>query len=193
MEYALETRLDRRIDVGLGSALLIKGWCYHPDKALLKLEIVLGEDVHIVKRHSLTRFDVLREREPDLRGKGHSLNSGFSAVIPLLPVVADVSVQVSLRATFAGGTVEFEHLAELKIGPGQVFAPTRLAASSEVAISLVTRNPDIEVLRRQLHSIRIQSYENWTCLIQDDASDAEYLASIATEITTSAIRPPISS
>ncbi|MEA2554012.1 MAG: hypothetical protein QOJ65_2188, partial [Fimbriimonadaceae bacterium] len=188
MEFALETHLDSPIEVGAGSAILLKGWCYHPDRALRKLEILLEGKAFDVRRHSITRFDVLRDQEPGLTTRGNSLNSGFSVVLPLSPIADVKEAKVEVRATFSGGLVETTPAGTLRLLPtGPAGIPAAAMNSGPgplVAIILVTNNPDMEVVRRQLESFRAQTHQNWVAIIGDDASDEHYLELLRAEVAT---------
>jgi glycosyltransferase involved in cell wall biosynthesis len=47
-----------------------------------------------------------------------------------------------------------------------------------VAICMATHNPQQELFRRQIESIREQSHENWICLVSDDDSRPDAFATI---------------
>jgi len=49
---------------------------------------------------------------------------------------------------------------------------------SRVAILLAVYNPDTEFLRKQILSIKEQSYKNWVCYISDDASTIQWLPEV---------------
>jgi glycosyltransferase involved in cell wall biosynthesis len=53
-----------------------------------------------------------------------------------------------------------------------------IRAVPEIAICLATFNPDPELFKRQVVSIRGQDRGGWTCVVCDDGSDAEHLAGI---------------
>src|SRR5262249_5527829 len=45
-----------------------------------------------------------------------------------------------------------------------------------VGIALATYNPDPDLFRRQIDSIRKQSYHDWVCIVSDDCSSPTFLA-----------------
>ncbi|WP_375407956.1 glycosyltransferase [uncultured Methylobacterium sp.] len=53
------------------------------------------------------------------------------------------------------------------------------ASSKRVGIALATYNPDLTLFARQIASIRDQRHTEWLCVISDDGSRPETLASIA--------------
>lgn len=171
--------------MGAGTAILLKGWCYHPERPLKKLEVLLDGKPFPVSRHSLIRFDMLREREPELNGNGNPLNSGFSVVLPLPPADESRSVPLSLRATFVGGLVETGEAGSIDLLPGR--PPIKdVVMTGRVGICLLTRNPDALELRRQLASIAKQTHSDWVCVISDDASEPEGLEIVRREAAVDA-------
>ena len=67
----------------------------------------------------------------------------------------------------------------LRIDP---LANTGPASSRRVGIALATYNPDQVLFARQIASIRDQRHTDWLCVISDDGSGPETLASIADTI-----------
>jgi len=182
LEFALETPLPVSLEVGAGSALLLKGWCYHPDRALRKLEVLVDGKAFPVKRHSLTRFEILREREPDLLGSGNALNSGFAVVVPIHPSLGK-TISLSLRAEFAGGVIETGELGSVDFIAEDVKGSAQSRDTSSVlgvSILLVASDPDEESLTRQIESLISQSYRDWKCdlSLPTDASVSQLLKSV---------------
>jgi len=95
---------------------------------------------------------------------------------------------LSLVASLAGGGEARAALGRIDLTPG--IAPPREFPSPEltglpgprVAICMATFNPPIELLKRQLESIRKQTHPNWVCVISDDHSDPEFLDGLRREI-----------
>ena len=48
----------------------------------------------------------------------------------------------------------------------------------KIAIVLATYNPNLEYFKKQIESIKNQSYQNWICHIVDDCSQIEYQIAI---------------
>lgn len=173
MEFRIESRLDEPIVVGFGTAFLLKGWCFHPFKKVKKLEVLVDDKAYTVSRHSLTRFDVLRDRDSDLVTNGNALNSGFSIVLPFSPVDSPKTVRLSARATLNSGKPEVMELGELQLVP--VVDSQKGSKVARVAICLITHNPDSVQLSKLLDSLRAQTFQDWTLLISDDGSEDSYL------------------
>jgi glycosyltransferase involved in cell wall biosynthesis len=102
-------------------------------------------------------------------------------IADLPPAGEPRTAELRLHAELAGGDVETAPLGEVELVPEQPRPPeaavaerlgAALAGGGEplVAICMATFEPDPELLRRQLDSIRGQSHERWICLISDDGS-----------------------
>ena len=52
------------------------------------------------------------------------------------------------------------------------------AAPDQIAVCMATFEPDIDLFRTQIASLRAQTDTNWLCVISDDGSRAEHLAAI---------------
>lgn len=175
MEYAIESRFDEPIAVGRGTAILLKGWCYHPTKKLRKLDVLVDGKPYPVSRHSQTRFDILRDRDADLVGNGNALNSGFTVLLPISQVYAPETVKLTGRASFTGGTEDMD-FGELQVYPGPEVHET--AAPAKVAICVITHNPPATDFERLVRSLKEQTVTEWTCLVNDDESEPAYLEAI---------------
>lgn len=114
----------------------------------------------------------------DRRGSAWAGEGGWWAVLPVDPVEAtariELEVELAGRRTSVGELelrpdldppLERELVAERSAelaGPGPL-----------VAICLATHEPDPDLLRRQVDSIREQTHGSWICLISDDASSGD--------------------
>ena len=87
---------------------------------------------------------------------------------------ADTRVRLRVLAEHRGGpTCVVDQRLELV---GSARRPEVI--DTPIAICLATYNPDPQLLRRQLESIRAQTRRDWTCLIHDDGSRLERWAMI---------------
>lgn len=98
--------------------------------------------------------------------------SGFWGLLPLPAVRAETTVPIRLRARAANGAALEELLGQVTLVPAA--SPPVSAADpggdAALVICLATHEPDPELLAAQVESIRTQSYEDWHCLVVDDAS-----------------------
>jgi glycosyltransferase involved in cell wall biosynthesis len=186
LKVGIETDLSRPMVVGRGNFLVLRGWCFSPRRRIRALEVLVDGTSHPVSQFGHTRRDVLGEhaaRDP----LGMSLQSGFVAMVPLRVAAGRSRAELRLRAKFRGGHSAEIHVGELALlaeDNAVAAAPLAVQPSSEplVAIALATHKPPIDLLEVQLESIRVQTHQNWRCIINDDASpDAiwEHIQSLA--------------
>ena len=118
-------------------------------------------------------------RDPELR----CYRSGFWGAIPIGPHQWPGEVKLSVEARLADGTTARAPLATIAI-VGRAPAPARASrpGSTEkplIAICMATFNPEIELFRAQVESIRAQTDRSWICLISDDRSEPDRFEAIA--------------
>jgi glycosyltransferase involved in cell wall biosynthesis len=95
--------------------------------------------------------------------------------IPAAPTQGKVSLLI--RAHLEDGEVCTKLLGEIEVTGEVPSAPVR-RDDGLIAICMATFDPDINLLRTQLSSIRAQTDRNWVCLISDDNSSREHYAEI---------------
>ena len=92
-------------------------------------------------------------------------------------------LSVEVRATWEGGGTANADLGRVAVqAPPEPAAMPADAGDGLIAICLATFNPDMDLLRRQLDSVREQSDGNWICVVSDDRSDPERFAEIEAEL-----------
>jgi len=121
---------------------------------------------------------------PDLAGRlGPSggercPRAGFLG-LPTLPATSGGATEVALVAESGGGGRVEARLGEIATEaarPSGDEAPE--AAASTIAVCMATFEPEPELFRAQVDSLRAQSDRDWICLISDDGSSAESYAAI---------------
>jgi glycosyltransferase involved in cell wall biosynthesis len=177
-----------RLSVGRGTAFAVAGYCYHPSERTRSLSIQVGDSLHPVEPWGLPRQDVYERLPDDDPARPQAYRSGFAALLHIPPVSERRRIELTAVLQLAGGREARVPLGSLEAEPA--VAPPPEAASAgfaeeggpRVAICMATYNPPPELLRRQLDSIRQQTHRNWLCLISDDDSDAETLATLEAEV-----------
>ncbi|MBV8431405.1 MAG: glycosyltransferase, partial [Solirubrobacterales bacterium] len=108
--------------------------------------------------------------DPQLR----SYLSGFWGIVRIGPAPPGARLELKLEARLHGGRTETVGLGSLGVAEPTRRLPLAFpgpAGQPRVAICLATYEPPLDLLRRQLDSIRSQSHANWVCVISDDCSD----------------------
>ena len=173
----LTSSLPDPLELGRGTALRFEGTFEAGGPPPERLAIRLGSTVREV--------DAFGMPEPRSYGPG----SRWWVVVPV-PADADLGpTPIALIATGPDGKVEFP-LGQLEVVRSleePSAAVVGSAASTEVAgpliaICMATYEPPAEWLKRQLDSIRAQSWTNWICLISDDGSSPEAFAGLEREV-----------
>lgn len=175
LRFRLERDLSTPFPVGRGSVFVLRGWCYHPERRVRALELLVDGVAHAASQLGLARKDVLQEEAARDPG-GRSLLAGFVFCVPFAEVHAARSVELRLRARVGVHQVEEAAAGTLRLVPG-IAEPMPLppgdtvqGAEPLVGIALATYAPALDLLRIQLESLRAQEHRNWICVINDDAS-----------------------
>jgi glycosyltransferase involved in cell wall biosynthesis len=187
----LECELPRELAVGRGTALFVCGWCFCPEAQIRSLAFVLAGAVQPVIARGMPRLDPFQALHPDLEPAAtaglatdpgspadpllYSYRSGFWGMVEIAPQAGGGELELSLRAELEAGGEVVAELTRIRVlpAPEPVRAPWPDAPGPRVAICMATYNPPLDLLRRQLDSIRAQTHENWVCLISDDCSDRD--------------------
>ena len=105
----------------------------------------------------------------------------FWAALPLLPRGRG-PVILEVRVRFASGANATAKLGEIAIEDPPNPLRTSDSPDELIAVCLATFDPEPELLRRQLESLRAQSDGGWICIVSDDCSRPERLALLEAEI-----------
>ena len=171
----LEIRPPERIAVGRGTAFVIAGYAYSPERRTRGLAVRVGDSVQAVRRFGLPRDDVYRHLPDDDSARAAAYRSGFVTIVDLAPVPRQERREIELVLALEGGEEARAALGAIQVQPGvespaDVEPPGFPAAARRVAVCMATYEPPPDLLSRQLDSLREQTHENWVCLISDDAS-----------------------
>ena len=192
-EANLDVRIQSRIPAALPAecrtALFILGSCFHPLQPVRGVEIVV--DRHRVRptAQGMPRLDLFNALHPgagsadgsaagagpaDLEGLagddplGLCYRSGFWATVPVcMPKTG--AVRIGITATLADGSSVSAELA--RISAVEPEANRGVACEgARVGIAMATFEPELDLFRAQIESIRRQTMEDWVCLISDDCT-----------------------
>ena len=171
----IETDLSRRLVVGSGTVLLLRGWCSHPSKEIVRLEILVDGVPRAVAEYGLNSVDA-RPRPLEDEPSAGRLATGFVAMVPFPALAAARSASLSVRARLRGGRVAEASLGALYLVPSArqpIPLPANVASTPGaplIAICLATYQPPLPWLKIQLDSLINQTHKNWICIVNDDAS-----------------------
>jgi glycosyltransferase involved in cell wall biosynthesis len=155
----LESSLPERFPADAATALFCSGTADDRGRPVRALELVVNGAAHALDAVRMPRFDMACRR------------SGFWGVIPFR--APDTPGKVELRAVTERGAQALGSI-EIVAAPASV----RCSRPGLIAICMGTFDPDPDLLRTQLESLRGQTDTNWTCVISDDHSDPERYAQL---------------
>ena len=163
--------------VGAGQVLELHGWVTHASVGVRSVSVRAGSrEVPASRGHH--RPDVVAALRPG--GVRVPDGSGVTVRIPVASVDAPGSLPLTLVVTLDDGSVLSRELPSVSLVATNL-APVAMRWPDEgpkVAICMATFQPDPAFLAHQLDSIRAQKHTNWVCVIADDASGDDHVATI---------------
>lgn len=193
LEAGLDRPLPAAIPVGAETAVFCIGSCFHRHQRVADLAIVVDGKRHRPTAQRMPRLDRFRKLHPTLpperaAGAGRDpdssrdpelrcYRSGFWATVPIGPRERTGALELNVEARLPDGTTQRAVLGTLEVVerselPTYGRLPNRVELPL-VAVCMATYNPDAELFRAQVESIRAQTYRNWICIISDDCSEGE--------------------
>jgi hypothetical protein len=163
----LESPLPASLPLRTATAVFCCGACFHRRQSIVAIEILVDGAPHRAAATGMPRPDLVAS-EP------RAFRSGFWGTVPVEPRDQVGAVQIALGARLADGT---EHVVPL----GRIELVERRPAPSlghpveagVIAVCMATYEPDIELFRAQVASLRAQTDRRWLCVISDDHSGPE--------------------
>jgi hypothetical protein len=170
LHVQLDAPLPAELAVGAGTAVFVCGTCFAPGARIASLALLVDGEEQPVMAFAMPRIDVLRASE-----SATGYRSGFWAMARLAARAGRAPRVVGLRARFDGGGE-----ADAELGRIEFAAPAVpvSAEAPEVVVCMATYEPPLELLERQLDSIRAQTHGDWLCVISDDCSSPETYAAV---------------
>jgi glycosyltransferase involved in cell wall biosynthesis len=197
LRVKLDTGLPASLPAGVGTAIFCCGTCFHPDRRVERLEISVDGVRREVTALRMPRLDLFRELHPTLSiEQGESFDrdpassedpaircyrSGFWALLPIEPHAGPGEIELRAVARLAG-----EETADAALGAIAVTDPVRPSSDDgrrtreggRIAICMATFDPDMDLFRTQIDSLRAQTDANWICVISDDCSPPDRFEAI---------------
>jgi glycosyltransferase involved in cell wall biosynthesis len=168
----LETPLPASLPAGTDTAVLVYGSCFHPGLPVTGLELLVDGVPHRPEASGMPRPDVFRAHRVD-----GSFRSGLWAIVPIAARAGRIELQVAAR--LAGGSRAVALLGAIPVvAPEPPPSLGRPAPGGLIAVCMATFEPDPELFRRQVDSLRAQTDDRWVCVVSDDASAPEHFAAI---------------
>jgi glycosyltransferase involved in cell wall biosynthesis len=202
LEVSLDRRLPEAVPVGRPTAIFCAGTCFHRHRRVGELAITVNGTRHPATAERMPRLDRFFalhptlapgragkvDRDPDspLDPELRSYRSGFWATVPIGPCERPGELELGLTARLEGGGTARAELGAIPIvdrpAPSSAGRPPGPADPALIAICMATFNPDLELFRAQIESIRAQTDRGWICLISDDRSEPELFDAITATV-----------
>ncbi|MFL5827675.1 MAG: glycosyltransferase [Thermoleophilaceae bacterium] len=163
MEVNLESPLPASLPVGKATAIFCFGSCTHDVE---RIQLVVDG-----VRHPVAAFGMPR---PDL---GNEL-TGFWGTVPVTPHEAPGAVELEAAIGLPDGRETLAPLGRVAVVEPSPPPPFEVPSPDMIAICMATFEPDMDLFRAQVESLRAQTYEHWICLVSDDCSAPEQFEQI---------------
>jgi hypothetical protein len=166
----LERPLPGSLPVGSATAVFCTGVSVHPRARIERLEILVDGVAHPPAAFGMPRPDA-----------AEGSNSGFWGTVPIPASHRPRRIDVGLRALLEDRSVETCSLGGIDVVEREqrpMLDASGRSGSGTIAVCMATFEPDPELLRLQLESLRAQTDDRWICLISDDCSDPGHFEQI---------------
>jgi glycosyltransferase involved in cell wall biosynthesis len=193
LEVNLEVPLPAAVPVGRATAAFCFGTCFHRRRPIDRLEVSVDGVPHRPTAAGMPRLDLFHSLHPSVaEGEEGALErdplsgddpeclsyrSGFWATVPIPPRADPGTVELRALAHLDDG-----RRASAPLGWIEVTEPPPATSGSpgrgSIAVCMATFDPDPDLFRTQVESIRAQTDGDWICLISDDCSSPDRLADL---------------
>jgi glycosyltransferase involved in cell wall biosynthesis len=175
LDVRTQTGLPRSLPAGCRTAIFVLGSCFHRRLRVRRTEIVVDGVATEATAQGMPRLDLYRALHPssDDDPNGLSYRSGFWGIVPVHAPHGG-EIEVAVRATLADGTTAEAPVGRIPVSEMASIEPERIASAvgggARVAIAMATFDPNPELFRDQVESIRAQTIDDWICLVSDDCT-----------------------
>lgn len=170
----IDNDLSKPIIVGKGTSFVLSGWCFHYEKLVKKIEIIVDDQGFIANSIQSSRFDVLKYQTNNDVNEENSVVSGFWGIVNISPIDYECKKEIQLKVTLVNNEEYLISIGTITLIPNLKRRSLSLMENnfdnSLISICMATYNPDLQLFRRQIKSIINQTYKNWICIINDDCS-----------------------
>jgi glycosyltransferase involved in cell wall biosynthesis len=175
VRVALESHLVPALAPGSDTALFCVGHCFGLRARVRRLCLITGGQACAPTAMGMPRPDLLQWLGGSAADPlGHSYRSGFWATVPVHAAADRTSVKLEAQVTLETGHELTVELGEIPIRrPTPPPAPLGAAGKETIVVCLATFEPDPELVRAQIESLKAQTDERWLCLVSDGGSSAE--------------------
>jgi glycosyl transferase family 2 len=169
----LESPPPAPIPAGVATAVFLYGICFHPERAVTGITLLVDGVVHAPAAVGMPRPDSYERY-----AAAAAFRSGFWAVVPVpAGSAAGDEVRIDAEVRLSGGDRTVVPLTRIEIRAPQDTAP-EAPVPGLIAVCMATFEPDRALFDAQISSLREQTDSNWICVISDDCSAPEHVERI---------------
>jgi hypothetical protein len=172
----LERALPPRLPAGRATAVFCGGVCFDATRRIERLEILVDGAAHAASAFGMPRPDVAAAYA-DSAAAANSRHSGFWATVSVPGHAAPGEIVVQVAAHLAEGASEIAELGRIEVVAPEPAAPIRARPARPgdgvIAVCRATFEPQLDLLKAQIESLRAQTDEHWICLVSDDGSSVQ--------------------
>jgi glycosyltransferase involved in cell wall biosynthesis len=194
----LETDLPPPFPTGRQGALFCAGSCFHRRRRVTGLELLVDGVAQRPTAIRMPRPDIFRavhpgvppaaagslpgdpdsDEDPELR----CYRSGFWGTVTIPAHRSPRTVELGIAAHLDDGSIERATLGSLELAepdePPAYELPRDRPGDRLIAVCMATFDPEPELFRAQVESLRAQRDRDFICIVSDDCSSPERLAMI---------------
>ena len=183
LAFEVESPLAVREAVGRGAIMPVHGWCFHTERSIGRLRLLVDGVAQVVLAHGIPRPDVERawaRRAP----AALSRRSGFWGFVTLdAGRGGERRCRLEIEAELVGGGRETARIGDVEVMAVASLCPPppvlfRDGRAPRIVICMCTYQPRLDLFEPQIESIRAQRVTDWACIVNDDGSAPELLAGI---------------
>jgi glycosyltransferase involved in cell wall biosynthesis len=197
LQVMLEVPIPSRLPVGSATAVLCRGTCFHRHRTVERMTILVDGVPHRPTASRMPRPDLFRSLHPRLASGARrdpnsvedpelrSYRSGFWGTVPIPARESPGEVELRVDAALANGaraSVTLGRIEVVDFSPPRSERPKIAGDGGLIAVCMATFDPDVELLRTQIESLRAQTDRRWLCLISDDCSAQDRYEAIEAEV-----------
>jgi glycosyltransferase involved in cell wall biosynthesis len=174
-----------------GTSIIISGWFYHKKRYVRKIEFLVDNksfNVCTIHRASENTLEnLINDKMTDINLIA-SLSSRFWSIIDIPFQKNNSAVSLAIKVILDNNEFSLVNIGVINVS---IIKDKNLIALSKnkslnsplVAVCMATYNPNLDFLKKQIESIKAQTYNNWICIISDDCSLPEVYEGIKKEIS----------
>lgn len=171
IKYKIEHGIPSRLSLRNPLIYYVRGWLFGTAR-VAKITLSLGGKEYVAENTEIFRPE-LYTTYSHLDKQVRSPFSGFSIPVQIDPVVNQTTLDVVIKVKFTNSESSQFSLGVVTIEPYKQLSDKSISGTSVVVICMATFNPNPSQFRKQIESIILQDYQNWVCIVCDDASSFE--------------------